>query len=193
MVDRQLVDGDDATPWIFDTGPLSHFAKAGWLGLLKLIAGNHPVIIPDVVHNEILSGSARHPHLNLVLDATSTWITVRQITETGGVVAFAKYSSLLVGADGVSNLGECGVLALAETLPGTAIVDDRTARQAAVSQKVVHRGSVAIILNAILHHGLSREAAGAVADDILATAYRFPFEPGRFISWAIEHGYLDYE
>lgn len=193
MVDRQLANDESVDPWIFDTGPLSHFAKAGWLGLLKLVAGDHPVIIPDVVHGELIAGAARHPHLNLVLDATSAWITVHQIVDVQAVVAFAKYSALLVGADGTSNLGECGVLALAETMPATAIIDDGAGRRSASSHGVAHRGSVALLLDAIRDHGLPRDAAGAVADDILATDYRYPFEAGRFISWAIENGHLDHE
>jgi len=192
MVHPEL--GDELSqPWIFDTGPLSHFAKAGCLGLLKLLAGNHPVVIPDVVHAELLDGLSRHPHLNLVLDATSTWITVKPVEGSEGIVAFSKYSSLLVGDDGRRNVGECGVLALAETLPATAIIDDGAGRTAATKHSVDHHGSVWLLLDAVRNHGLPRDTAAAVADDILATEYRYPFEAGRFISWAVEKGHLEYE
>lgn len=192
MVDTQLSEPTNY-PWIFDSGPLSHFAKAGWLGLLKHMAGEHPVLIPDVVHAEVMRGADRHHHLSLVLDATQSWITVRPIVESEGLIAFAKYHALLVGADGVTNVGECGVLALSETLPGTAIIDDGAARRAGTAHGVDLRGTVALLLDAVRSHGLSRDAAGAVADDILASDYRYPFEAGRFIGWAIENGHLEYE
>ncbi|QWT22820.1 hypothetical protein KPL76_08390 [Subtercola sp. PAMC28395] len=157
------------------------------------MAGDHPVLIPDVVHDEVIRGSERHSHLSLVLDATKSWISVRPIVESSGLVAFSKYHSFLVGADGVTNVGECGVLALSETLPGTAIIDDGAARRAGASQGVDLRGTVGLLLDAVRNHGLSRDTAGAVADDILASDYRYPFEAGRFIGWAVENGHLDYE
>lgn len=190
MVDS-LVRGGATEPWIFDSGPLSHFAKAGWLGLLKLVAGEHPVVIPDVVHTELLDGVSRHPHLGLVLDATSSWIRVSPIEDTTQLVAFSKYSALLVGSDGKRNLGECGVLALAEALPAVAIIDDAAGRKAAGRYSVSVRGTVALLLDAVRDHGLTRDAAAAVADDLLGTAYRLPFEQGRFIGWATENGLLD--
>lgn len=191
MVDP-LVATDATEPWIFDSGPLSHFAKAGWLGLLKLVAGEHPVIVPDTVHTEFLDAVGRHPHLSLVLDATASWIRISPVEGASQLVAFAKYSGLLVGNDG-KNLGECGVLALAETLPATAIIDDGAARKTASTNKVALRGTVGLLLDAVRDHGLPRDTAGAVADDLLATAYRLPFEPGLFIRWATENGHLDYE
>lgn len=184
------VSNADTEPWIFDTGPLSHFARAGWLGLLKYVAGDHPVVIPDVVHFELQDGVARYPHLASVLESTAGWIHVRTLDSDAELAAFAKYSSLLVGADGKKNVGECGVLALAETLPGVAIVDDGAARKSAQRNGVPLRGTLALLLDAIRDHGLSRETAGAVADDLLETTYRLPFGKGLFVSWAVENGLL---
>lgn len=31
--------------WVVDTGPLIHFAKVGWLGVLKMLAPGHRVVI----------------------------------------------------------------------------------------------------------------------------------------------------
>ena len=38
---------------IFDTGPLLHFAAAGWLGPLKHVVGGRRAAIPDVVVAEL--------------------------------------------------------------------------------------------------------------------------------------------
>ncbi|QTX04325.1 nucleotide-binding protein [Agromyces archimandritae] len=187
------MSGEVAEPWIFDTGPLSHFAKAGWLGLLKLIATDHPVLIPDVVLDELKRGAVSHPHLSMVVAATEDWIRVHPIADRSALVAFANYTALLVGTDGVKNLGECGVLALAETLPATAIVDDRAARNAASRSGVQLRGTAGLILDAVRDHGLPRDTASAVADDLLTSQYRLPFERGRFVQWSVENGLLEDE
>lgn len=190
MVDPDL---NASNPWIVDSGPLSHFAKAGWLGFFKLVSAGHQVVIPDVVHQELLDGEQAHPHLRSVLDATSTWIAVRTIASSEEMVALARYSSKLVGSDGRKNLGECGVLALAETMPGVAILDDRAGRRAGTDNHIMVRGTVALILDAIREHGLPRDIAAAVADDLLETEYRLPFESGQFLRWAVENGLLEYE
>lgn len=47
----------DADPvsqrWVVDSGPLSHFARAGWLGVLRLLAPGNTILIPDTVEQEI--------------------------------------------------------------------------------------------------------------------------------------------
>jgi predicted nucleic acid-binding protein len=191
VVDR-LVNEPFDSRWVLDSGPLSHFSKAGWLGLLKHIGGSRQLLIPDVVYDELLAGAPAHPHLSLVLDATNDWLAVHPLDDIVGLAAFGRYTAALVGEDG-RNTGECGVLALAETMPATAIIDDRAARSLAVSASVEHRGTVGLLLDGIREHDLPRAVAGAIADDLLITSYRLPFGPGDFIRWAIENGHLDYE
>jgi hypothetical protein len=41
---------------VFDTGPLSHFARQNWLGVLKAIVGDRRALIPDVVVDELCAG-----------------------------------------------------------------------------------------------------------------------------------------
>lgn len=38
---------------VFDTGPLSHFARQSWLGVLKAVTGERTALIPDVVAAEL--------------------------------------------------------------------------------------------------------------------------------------------
>jgi hypothetical protein len=45
---RDLVKGDDRL-YGFDSGPLSHFAEAGWLGLLREVGGDAEAWIPSTV------------------------------------------------------------------------------------------------------------------------------------------------
>ncbi|WP_269843694.1 hypothetical protein [Actinomyces qiguomingii] len=40
----------DAAPvYVFDTGPLRHFAMEGWLGVLKFVTRDGRVVIPESV------------------------------------------------------------------------------------------------------------------------------------------------
>ncbi|WP_205787021.1 hypothetical protein [Specibacter cremeus] len=57
-----MTDEDDGE-LVIDTGPLSHLAEAGWLGVLRTIAGSRRVVIPDAVECELRQGLHTHPHL----------------------------------------------------------------------------------------------------------------------------------
>lgn len=43
---------------VFDTGPLSHFAKADWLGILKILSSDKRAVIPDIVQQELRQGAS---------------------------------------------------------------------------------------------------------------------------------------
>lgn len=79
---------------VFDTGPLSHFARQNWLGVLKAVVGERRALIPDVVVLEPSEGAGRDSRLQEVLDAD--WIEHRQLVTDEEVAAFAKFSALLV-------------------------------------------------------------------------------------------------
>lgn len=83
------------------------------------------------------------------------------------------------------NVGECGVLALAETMPDSvAIIDDRVARNAAQGRKIAVRGTLGLLCDAIRRDLLTVPLVSALADDLLSNDYRLPFEPGGFALWA---------
>ncbi|WP_345610015.1 hypothetical protein [Streptomyces sanyensis] len=166
---------------MLDTGPLSHFAKAQWLGVLKAVLKEHRVVIPDVVAVELRNGSAQHHQLRSVLEAD--WVETVSLESPTELLAFAEYERRLVGSDG-RNIGECGVLALAETLPNAvAVVDDRVAVKAARDRSVVVRRTLNLLCDAIRSGLLTVPLVSAVADDLLKGQYRLPFQPGEFAEW----------
>ena len=57
---------------VFDTGPLSHFARADLLGVLKLVVGKHRAIMPQAVVDELKEGLYIHSRIQVVLRAD--WI-----------------------------------------------------------------------------------------------------------------------
>lgn len=49
---------DSIESLVFDTGPLSHLAREGWLGVLKAVVGKRRAFIPDVVVDELRQGAS---------------------------------------------------------------------------------------------------------------------------------------
>lgn len=172
--------------YVLDTGPLSHFSRSQWLGVLKVVLKEVQVIVPDVVEDELRRGAVQNMHLQAVLDAD--WIQVVPLTSPEQLAAFTYYEQRLVGADG-RNVGECGVLALAETTArAVAVVDDREAVNVARRRNVEVRRTLGLLCEAIRQGLLTVPLVSALADDLLRNSYRLPFGPGEFARWADEQG-----
>lgn len=169
---------------VFDTGPLSHFARQNWLGVLKAVVGERQALVPDVVVHELELGARRDSRLQQVLDAD--WIEHRQLITDPEVEAFVRFSGRLV--KGSRNRGEAGVLALASIVGGVAVVDDGAARKAAEDYAVAKRPTLALLCEAIRQGLLTVPLVSALADDLLASEYRLPFGGGGFEKWAREEG-----
>ena len=165
---------------VFDTGPLSHFALAGWLGVLKAVVGGRTAVIPDLVATELRAGGARDSRIAAV--ANAPWLESRALHTDDELLHFAYFSSLLV--KGERNWGEAGVLALSKAMSATAVVDDGAVRKAAKDSGVLLRPTLALLCEAIRLELLTVKLVAALADDLLATEYRFPFAVGGFEEWA---------
>lgn len=178
----------DPQVYVLDTGPLSIFARSQWLGALKAILHGVRVLIPDVVANELRNGAGRYSFLHAVLEAD--WIEEVPLNTPEQLAAFAAYEQRLVGSNG-RNLGECGVLALAETTPqAVAVLDDRVAFQAGRDRGVQIRRTLGLLCDAIRKGLLTVPLVSAIADDLLMNHYRLPFQPGDFARWAVQEGGL---
>ncbi len=113
--------------WAVDTGQLSHFARAGWLGVLQMLAPGNVIVIPDTVEREIQEACGVNAWLAQIL--THSWIEVAPIQSEAEIDAYSRYARRLVGDNG-RNTGECGVLALAEVHGLVAVVDDHAGHKA---------------------------------------------------------------
>jgi predicted nucleic acid-binding protein len=165
---------------VFDTGPLSHFAKQSWLGALKAVVGERRALIPDVVVQELKQGTVHDRRLEAVLEAE--WIDHHTLRSDDEIAAFARFAALLV--KGSRNRGEAGVLALASVVGGVAVVDDGAARKAADDHGVPKLPTLALLCEAIRSGLLTIGLVSALADDLIASEYRLPFGPGEFEMWA---------
>ena len=166
---------------IFDTGPLSHFARADILGVLKSVVGPRSAAIPEAVVTELEQGTHLDYRIQAVLDAD--WIEHRAIATTEEVAAFARFADLLVS--GGHNVGETAVLALAETTPARAVIDDRVACEIASKEGVVFSRTLNLLCEAIHRELLTLDFVSEIADELIRTEYRLPFDPGGFKAWAV--------
>ncbi len=166
---------------VFDTGPLSHFARARWLDILKTVVGDRRAVIPPAVVTELSIGGHNDHRVLAVLDAE--WIEHRELYPGTELEAFADFASRLV--EGERNVGEAEVLALAATIPAYAVPDDSAAFKIGKQAGVSCKRSLALLCEAIREGLLTLGLVGNVVDDLIATEYRLPFGPGEFAEWAI--------
>ncbi|BAD55789.1 hypothetical protein [Nocardia farcinica] len=172
---------------VFDTSPLCHFARSDWLGVLKAVVGERAAVIPDVVAFELRNLASNDDRIGAVLRAP--WIEHRELRNPQELAAFAQFSARLVRRN--RNRGEAGVLALARTLPGIAVVDDAAGRRAARDYSIEYCPTLRLLCEAIRTGLLTVPLVSALADDLLINEYRLPFAPGGFEKWAREHGMLE--
>jgi hypothetical protein len=173
--------------YVFDTGPLMHFARAGWLGALKFVIDPAPAFAPEAVRNELKRHAAQNSELHSVLK--DEWLRAHDETDPSFLALFVDLAERLADADG-HNLGECGVLALAKSTGYTAVIDDRVAREAAKSTSVKLTGTLGLLVKAAQEGRLTVEMISSLCDDLIRTHYRLPFGPGEFVHWAKGEGLL---
>lgn len=169
---------------VFDTGPLSAFARADLLGVLQAVVGDRSAIAPSAVIAELEKGVDRDYRIQAVLDAE--WIEHRALSTNAEFTAFARYATHLVSRG--RNVGDAEVLAMAKTTPGVAVIDDGAARKLARRTSVTCIPTLRLLYDAICRGQLTIDLVGHMADALLATDYRLPFEPGGFKAWADEEG-----
>jgi len=169
---------------VFDTGPLLHFTKNGWIGALKAVVGERQAVIPDTVVVELRRFADRDSRVHAVLEAG--WLEQRPLSMPEEMSAFAHFAQLLVS--GTRNVGEAGVLALASVTGAIAVIGDGAARRAARRAGVKLRPTLALLWEAIQGGLLTIPLVSALADDLLADSYRLPFGPGEFAQWVEDKG-----
>ncbi|WP_260195408.1 hypothetical protein [Actinophytocola gossypii] len=177
MADQELV---------FDNGPLCHFAREGWLGILRTVVGTRTAVVPDTVVDELRAGAQGRPHVQLVLDAP--WLHHRSLVSETELEAFTQFASLLVARG--RNVGESGVLAYAKANGAVAVIDDGPARKIARASGISHIGTLGLLCEALRESQLTVELISTVADHLLEGEYRLPFQAGGFAKWAHDQGLI---
>ena len=73
---------------VFDTGPLSAFATADVLGVLRILCDGHIPVLLDEVAAELQDGVHLHPKLQHVLDGD--WLARRSLETDADLEAFRR-------------------------------------------------------------------------------------------------------
>lgn len=173
-----------------DTSTFTHFCRAGQQDVLRRLAPQGVILIPDTVHAEIEEGRDRGYEIPSI--ASLPWVEVGVLTDT------EELEQLLIKVDlpsekGAANrkhLGECAVLACAIHRGMVAVIDDGDARSQAIAREVSHVGSMWIIAEAYKTlDGIDADAAEGIYQSLRDTGMRLP-PAESFISWAYEIEYL---
>ena len=128
---------------------------------------------------ELREGLHLDPRIQSVLDAD--WLEHRGISTTTEVEAYTSFARRLVSSD--RNLGEAAVLALAQTVPARAVIDDRAACALARSARVEFTRTLSLLCEAVHSGLLTLDFVSEIADELIRTDYRLPFGPGEFKEW----------
>lgn len=177
--------------WVMDTSTFTHFCRAGHQDILRRLAPQGVILIPDTVYAEVEEGRDRGYDIPSILDLP--WV------ELGVLTPDEEIEQLLIKAEMPSrkgdpptkNLGECAVLACAVHRHMVAVLDDGDARTVASSRDMRVVTSMGIIAEARKKlSDVDSEAAERIYADLVATDMRLP-RVGSFIGWAYEIGLLE--
>lgn len=173
-----------------DTSTFTHFCRAGHQDILRRLAPQGLILIPDTVYSEVLDGRDRDYDIPDVGDLE--WVEVGVLTEQeqDTQLDIKVYMPSQVGESARKHLGECAVLACAIHRQMVAVIDDGGGRGQAVSRGVRHVNSMWIIAQARKTLAdVDSEAAEQIYADLVATGMRLP-QVDSFIRWAYGVGLL---
>lgn len=176
-----------STRWVMDTSTFSHFCRAGHADLLRQLAPEGLILIPDTVWAEVETGRDRGYGIPSIADLP--WVELAVLTPD------EELEQLLIKAEMPSkkgdsprkNLGECAVLSCAIHRGMVAVIDDGDARIQAKSRGVRFVNSMWIVAEA--YKTIENFDAEQVYEDLVATGMRLP-RVESFIGWAYEVGLL---
>jgi predicted nucleic acid-binding protein len=171
---------------VFDTSPLSHFARAERLGVLERLLKAYRCVAPRAVLDEIADGEAKHPPLATIRSAS--WLEPVHVDELPELRAFAHYAAILGTA--TRDVGEAAVLAWAEVHAAIAILDDRPAVRAAKHRNVEAHGTLWLIANGVRAELLTSNDASNLVDQLRTTEAWLPCSGSDFEDWARKNGLL---
>lgn len=173
-----------------DTSTFTHFCRAHRHDILRRLAPQGLILIPDAVSAEVRAG--RESDYEIPDLATLPWV------EVGVLTPAEEHTQLLIKVDMPSasndgpakNLGECAVLACAQHRGMVAVIDDSDARSQARARGLRFVTSMWIIAEAYKRlDDVDGEAAEQLYEELLETDMRLP-RVDSFIGWAYEVGFL---
>lgn len=171
---------------VFDSAPLSCFARAGKLSLLDRLTQNDERVTTRAVLDELRQGVGDYPQLEEAL--TLSWLKVVPVDSLRELQLFAEYARHL--GSGKHDTGEASVLAWAEAHGAIAFTDDSAAVQIAQARGVKVQRTLALVVRGLKSGLLSEQEAHDLIDELARAGARFPVRAGEFLAWARAKGLL---
>lgn len=171
---------------MFDTSPLSHFARAGRLETLERLTADHRRIVTRAVLEEIKNGVAKHETLAEVLELP--WLEQVPVDSLDELRAFAIYAARL--GSGARNVGEAATLAWAEVHGAVASVDEATARKLAQERDVPLRGTVGLVCHGVLAGIVTVDEGRVLLAELRLAGAWLPWTDEDYDDWARQRGML---
>lgn len=169
---------------VFDSSPLSHFARAGEIETLDEITRQHDRFVTQAVLDEVERGVPLHPRLAVI--AQVTWLRSVRVDGLDELAAFAAYSRVL-GA-GERNVGESSTLAWAEIHTAIAIVDERAGTRRGRARNVEVHGTLWLVAHGFRCGLLTDRRVENLIDALSDTEAWFPCQGSEFMGWARSEG-----
>jgi predicted nucleic acid-binding protein len=174
------------TALVFDSSPLSHFARVGRLAILDRLTVRYRRVVPRAVLDEIREGETQYPPLADVRGAD--WLEVVPCDGLPELRVLSHYVQIL--GSGQRDIGEAAVLAWAEVNNGVAVIDERAGTRAAQARGVAVHGTLWLIVNGIRAGELSLSDAERLVDRLREVDARLPCTGGELFQWAKDRGLL---
>jgi len=171
---------------VFDSAPLSAFARARQLPMLDRLAGEDERVTTSAVIEELRAGLGDYPELQDAIDLP--WLRVEPLDDLNELVLFGNYAQRF--GSGAHDVGEATVLAFAEAHSATAFTDDEVAVQVGREHGVTVLRTLALVARGVRVRLLSEPEAERLMEDLIRAGGRYPFSGGEFLAWARAKGLL---
>ncbi len=173
---------------VFDSTPLSTFARADRLSDLENLTNGYRRVSPSAVLDEIRRGVHLFPQLKPICDLV--WLEEVRVESREQLLVFADCLRYL-GKNG-RNAGEAEAIAWASAHAGSIVfLDDQAAVQYAKTHNIEVRRTLAIIAGSLRLQRLALSHAVELVDDLITKGgARFPCTAANFEAWSRENGFI---
>lgn len=165
---------------IFDTSPLSHFARAGELRTLANLTASFDRFATQAVLDELSRGARQHSSLTEI--ERITWLRRVRVDSLDELATFAEYARVL--GSGERDVGEASTLAWAEVHHAIAVIDERAGTRRGRERGVEVHGTLWLVAEGCRTDQLSDDGAGALVDALSDNEAWFPCRGSEFLEWA---------
>lgn len=170
---------------VFDTSPLSHFARAGRLDTLRQITSGYRCTVTKAVLDEIAAGARDYPELG---SADLGWLQIVPVDSLAAMRLLFDYARVL--GSGSRDIGEATTLAFAELNSAIAVIDEVAAKKVGTERGVAVHGTLWLVAEAFKATLLDESQTVALVNQLQAAEAWFPCDGAEFFTWARENGQL---